>query len=189
MGDYLDIEVFNQLFREYKDRFTRFAKTYVYDSDQAEDIVIESFMYYWENRTTLNEGNNIPSYILTVIKHKCLNYLQRLKTRDDIEKYLIQTEEWELQIKIATLEACNPERLFSEEVQHIIDKTLADLPEQTRNIFIMSRYQDKNHREIAEEVGLSTKSIEYHITKTLKLLRDALKDYFPFLLIMYRIFD
>ena len=53
----------------------------------------------------------------------------------------------------------------------------------------MSRYQDKNHREIAEEVGLSTKSIEYHITKTLKLLRDALKDYFPFLLIMYRIFD
>lgn len=189
MGDYSDIEVFNQLFRNYKDRFVRFAKTYVYDSELAEDIVIESLMYYWENRASLNEGNNIPSYILTVVKHKCLNYLQRLRMKEDIENYLVQTEEWELNIKIATLEACNPEKLFLDEVQNIIDQTLATFPEQTRNIFISSRYHNKNHKEIAEEFGLSTKSIEYHITKTLKSLREALKDYFPFLLVACKMFD
>lgn len=189
MGDYSEIEVFNKLFRDYKERFTRFARTYVYDSNLAEDIVIESLMYYWENRTSLNEGNNVPSYILTVIKHKCLNYLQRVRMKEDVENHLAQTEEWELNIKIATLEACNPERLFLDEVQNIIDRTLATFPEQTRRIFISSRYNNKNHREIAEELGLSTKSVEYHITKTLKLLREELKDYFPFILIMCKILD
>lgn len=187
MECYSDIESFNELYTKYKECFTRFAKTYVHDRDQAEDIVVESLMYYWENRASLNTGNNIPSYVLTVIKHKCMNFLQRARTRQEIEDYLVQTEEWELNIKIATLEACNPEQLFSDEVQHLIDETLDSLPELTRDIFISSRYNNMNHKEIAETFGLSTKSVEYHITKTLKLLRVTLKDYFPLLLIVYKI--
>lgn len=72
-----EIYSFNQLYADYKSRFVHFANTYVSDSMIAEDIAIESLMYYWENRRNLAPDSNIQAYILTTIKHKCLNYLQR----------------------------------------------------------------------------------------------------------------
>ena len=89
-----EIYSFNQLFADYKSRFVHFANTYVGDSMIAEDIAIESLMYYWENRGNLAPDSNIPAYILTVIKHKCLNYLQRLRTREEIVEYLMDCDTW-----------------------------------------------------------------------------------------------
>lgn len=174
-----EIHAFNQLFTDYKSRFVRFAHTYVSDAMTAEDIAIESLMYYWENRAHLAPDSNVPAYILTVIKHKCLNYLQRLRTQEEIVAYLKDCETWELNLRIATLEACNPEKLFSDEVRQLVEKALATLPAQTRDIFIRSRYHNQSHKEIAEALGISTKSVEFHITKALKVLRVVLKDYFP----------
>jgi len=184
-----EINSFTHLYREYKHRFTHFAKTYVEDIVIAEDIVMESLMYYWENRLSLQNDSNIPAYILTVIKNKCLNHLQRERTREEAEKYLQNREDWELNLRIATLEACNPERLFSDEIQRIIEETLASLPPLSREIFIRSRYENQTNKEIAEAFGLSVKSVEYHITKTLKIMRKALKDYLPVLILLNQMSD
>lgn len=177
MNEKKDIQAFNHLFTHYKERFVHFAKTYVEDDMVAEDIAVESLMYYWENQQNLKSHSNIPAYVLTVVKHKCLNYLQRQQIQENALEYLKNCETWELNLRIATLEACNPEKLFSEEIQSLVDSALSSLPEQTRDIFIRSRYQKQNHKEIASELGLSTKAIEFHITKSLKVLRVALKDY------------
>ncbi len=182
MPDYPhNTQFFDHLYRNYKDSFVHFAKTYVYNVETAEDIVMESFLYYLEKRSTLTD-ENIPSYILTVIKNKCLNYLIRLRKQYEIGEYLRNVEAWELNLQIATLEACNPERLFSHEVRKIINETLAKQPQLTREIFIRSRFKEESHKEIAKSLNLSTKSIEYHLTKVLKVLRVALKDYFPFII-------
>ena len=173
------IEIFNHLFTNYKRKFVHFAKTYVNDRAIAEDITIESMIDYWENRNSLPTDSNIPAYILTVIKHKCLNYLQHLRTTEKVAKYLKDCSDWELDLRISTLEACNPERIFCDEIQKIVKETLQKLPLQTREIFIRSRYNNQTHKEIAESLKISTKSVEFHLTKALKVLRVALKDYFP----------
>ena len=184
-----DIKSFNQLYADYKTRFEHFAYTYIADKMIAEDITIESLMYYWENRDKLAPDSNVPAYILTVIKHKCLNYLQRLRTKEDIIEYLKDCDKWELNLRISTLEACNPEKLFSDELQLLVKKTLKTLPAQTRDIFIRSRYYyNQSHKEIANALGISTKTVEFHITKAIKALRISLKDYIPLLLLFPDIF-
>jgi RNA polymerase sigma-70 factor (ECF subfamily) len=184
MPDSEDIYNFNKLFLEYKPRFIHFARTYVGNRETAEDIVIDSLMYYWERRRELSNNANIPAYILTVVKNRCLNHLQHERTKEDTAVYLAKCEEWELNLRIATLNACNPEKLFFKEVQSIIENTLASLSPLSREIFIRSKYENQTNREVAAALNLSVKSIEYHITKTLKILRTALKDYFPAILLV-----
>ncbi len=90
--------------------------------------------------------------------------------------------EWqqrELSIRISTLEACNPNDIFSKEIQSILTKTLDDLPLQTKRVFMMSRFEQKSGKEIAEELGITVKGVDYHIAKALKALRISLKDYLP----------
>ena len=177
-----DLVYFNQLFENYQNEFLFFATSYVRDSSIAEDIVVDSLLYYWENRHKLEPDSNIPAYVLTVVKHKCLNYLQHLKVRDQANEQMKSYSKWELEICIATLQACDPEELFSKEIQDIVEKTLSALPEQTRKIFIMSRYENKSHKEIAAILNITDKGVEFHITKALKQLRISLKDYLSVLL-------
>ena len=68
-----DITSFNQLYKEFQRRFVRFANTYVREITTAEDITIEAMMYYWENKKRLPSDIKILAYVLTVLKHKCID--------------------------------------------------------------------------------------------------------------------
>ena len=175
---------FNQLYEEYNQRFIRFARSYVMVDEVAEDIVNDSFMYYWENKQAIDD-QNISAYLLTVVKHKCINYLKRLFLEEQAKSRFQSLEEWELQLKISTLEACSPEKLLSDEIQMLVQKALRSMPKQTREVLIRSRYQSQSNKEIAAELNISVKAVEYHITKSLKILRIVLKDYFPIWLLYF----
>lgn len=144
----------------------------------AEDIVVEALVKYWQLIST-EDHENQEALLLTILKNKALDYLRHKAVHDAAIDSLAELNERELTIRISTLEACDPTEIFSDEIQKIMYKTLAALPEQTRRIFEMSRFESKSVKEIAEITQLSTKSIEYHITKSIKTLRTALKDYLP----------
>lgn len=182
------IELFNRIYSDYQNRYIRFASSYIYNKEDAEDIVAESLIYYWENREKLQDIKNVPLYILVIIKNKCLAYLQRQRTWNNIAENMLSNKEWELQTRISSLEECNPKDLFSEEIQDLIKKTLDQLPSKTSQIFIMNRYEGKNYQTIAQEMGLSVKSVEYHISNALEALRKNLKDYLPCLLFVFDFF-
>lgn len=175
----LDLQNFNQLISDYQSRFICFANTYIHNSAVAEDFTMEALMYYWENRNRLTENTNPPAYILTIIKHKCLNYLQHQQIHLNTTEQMINDAQWELSTRIATLEACEPKEIFTAEIEAIIKKTLHELPAQTRNIFVMNRYQNMTQKKIAEVLHITPKGVEFHINKATKTLRTALKDYMP----------
>lgn len=179
------INNFNQFFIDYQPRFIHFASTYVHNEVVAEDFVIESIIYYWENRERLPLDTNIPAYVLTVLKHKCIDYLRSQQVHQRASDKIFQIHSWELSNRIATLEEFEPNEIFTTEIQEIVNKTLATLPEQTRRIFAMSRYENKSHKEIADILGITAKGVEYHISKTTKVLRIALKDYLPTSLLFF----
>ncbi|WP_018666989.1 RNA polymerase sigma-70 factor [Bacteroides gallinarum] len=173
---------FNRLYEKYNRRFIRFAKSYVVENEVAEDIVSDTFMYYWEHKQVVVE-QNISAYLLTVIKHKCINYLKHQALEEQAKCSFQSLGEWELRLKISTLEGCEPEKLLSDEIQALVQKALRSMPEQTRNILLRSRYQLQSNKEIAVQLGVSVKAVEYHITRALKILRIVLRDYFPIYLI------
>lgn len=178
-----DIQLFNRLFADYRTRFIRFAQTYVKDISIAEDFTTEAFMSYWENKDKLRLDSNPPAYIMTSIKNKCLNYLEHIQLKQKVLTQMSAHSAWELNTRIVTLKACDPNRLFSEEIQQIITETLATLPPKTAEIFRLSRYENKSNKEIADMMDMTVKGVQFHISKALKELRISLKDYLPAIII------
>lgn len=181
MNGEADRYTLDDLFSDYKGRFVGFARRYVRDEATAEDIVMDAFTQYWSKKDSLHPDSNIPAWILTVIKHKCLNHLEHQKTCRDAAEDIRRQAMWEMQTRIVSLRAYDPEAVFSREAQQIVDDTLGSLPERTRRSFIMSRHENRANGEIASHLGISVKGVEYHISKTLKALRKNLKDFYALL--------
>lgn len=180
-GSILDIKAFNRLFGEYQQRFIRFAATYVSDQATAEDIVMESFAAAWEKRGALTAAA-FPPYTLTIVRNKCLNHLRALNVRARAAEDIHSHGNRMLRARISTLQACDPEELFSEEARRLMNRTLDRLPPKTRAIFIRSRFDGKSYKEIAAEMDTTVKSVEFEVSKAMKALRTALKDYLAFFL-------
>lgn len=169
---------FNSIYERNYRRSFLFAKSYVHDDMAAEDIVAESLVKYWKLFTS-QETEVSEALLLTILKNKALDYLRHKAIHESAIENIMELNLRELNIRISTLEACDPQEIFSHEIQIIIHDTLKTLPEQTRRIFEMSRFENKTAKEIAEETHMTVKGVEYHITKALKVLRINLKDYLP----------
>lgn len=173
---------FNSIYKnQYKQAF-RFVMLYVRNEMVAEDIVTESLLKLWETMK-IDTVERPVSLLITILKHKSLDYL---KTQATAQKAIKAVDEWrvrELKIRISTLNACEPNLIYTKEIQEIITKALQNLPPQTKKVFTLSRFEQKTGKEIAEHLGISVKGVNYHITKALNLLRVLLKDYLPLLFV------
>ena len=166
------IQLFSEFFHENQEKFLSFAYSYIRDRQEAEDILMESMITLWENRDKWEEDSNLHGLLLTIIKNKALNYLAHLQVRLRAEEEINSHSQRELDLRIST-----PDTIIDSEIQHIVQKALKRMPNQSRQIFILSRYQNTPNKKIAEQLGISVKSVEFHITKALKILRTELKDY------------
>lgn len=181
------LEIFDSLFLHYRPRLVRFAVTYISDHAAAEDIVMESFMGYWEKRNSLASDTNPAAYIMASVRNRCLNHLRDESVRRRIREDIRSTEYRYLQSRIETLEECNPEKIFSQEAEAIVRKTLEDLPENIRDVFIMSRLDGLTHKEIALKLDIPQRRVEFYMSKAMDALRLSLKDYLPALLLLLQL--
>lgn len=103
---------FGELYKRYKARFESFAVGYVQDRLIAEDVVTDAFIYYWENRSRLDADCNAAAYILTTIRHKCLNYLRALQVRMRVHNEVGDLQRRVVSENIRSLELCDPQHLL-----------------------------------------------------------------------------
>lgn len=174
---------FNRIYERNYRRSYLFAKSYVHDDMVAEDIAVESLYKYWQLLKKQTDGIS-EALLVTIIKNKAIDYLRKEMLHQTVLENYADISLRDLEIRLSSLEACNPSELFSAEIRILISNTLQELSPQTRRIFELSRYENKSVKEIAEITGLTPKAVEYHITKSLKALRVSLEDYLPFLILL-----
>ncbi|MFK7808116.1 MAG: RNA polymerase sigma-70 factor [Saprospiraceae bacterium] len=171
----LDKAAFEKLFKSHFAHLCNFAGQYVADRDAARDICQKVFILLWENREKIDTNQNVRSYLFTAVKNRCLNYIR------DQKKYRSHV----LDIDIQDIDQSFEEDQFAvEDLQNKIDKALDALPEKCRQVFEMSRYEEKKYQEIADELSISKKTVEAHMSRALRSLREDLKDYLFVLLLL-----
>ncbi|WP_455628457.1 RNA polymerase sigma-70 factor [Parabacteroides chinchillae] len=179
----MDNKDFDSIYNRNYRRSFLFSKSYVHDDMAAEDIVAESLVKYWKLISS-GETDISDALLLTILKNKSLDYLRHQAIQHNVIENMTDIMNREINLRISTLEACDPSEIFSKEIRKIVKETLLTLPEQTQHVFRLSRFENKSVKEIAEITGLTVKGVEYHITKSLKIMKSNLKDYMPLLMFL-----
>ncbi len=177
--DFVLAKSFNEIYTAFYRKSYLYVKSYVQEEMVAEDIVSDSLIKLWE-QLKQKSIDPIAPYLFSMLKNRALDHLKHQTIRDGVHGMMTKGLERELQIRISSLESSDPKEVFSSEIQLIVETTLNSLPERTREIFVLSRFGNKSHKEIAERYNISVKGVEYHIAQSVSLLRIALKDYLPF---------
>lgn len=158
-GDPLSFEI---LFQKYYVRFYNFVFNLTKNSQAAEDIIQNVFMKIWINRASLRPDQSIHNYIYVLSKREMLNHIRDRKAYVQVERLVI-TEQ--------PSEEVTDQSMALKELDERIRRFIADMPEQRRKVFLLSRYRGLTNKEIAEMMGLSVRTVDRHINLALTSLK------------------
>ena len=179
-----DEAAFKVIYNRYVPRLYYFVYEYVPFDDIVENIIQDTLMVLWDKKSTLADSTNLGAYLFTVAKNNCLYKLRDQRYKQKLFEST-EIDEPELKANLDALGVLDTSLLTFMEIEQIIENTLTLLPPQCRTVFKLSRFEEKKNKEIAEELGISVKAIEGHISKALKLFRTSLKDYLPIMAFLF----
>ncbi len=161
-------EAVEKIFRRYYGVICQAVYRVIPQAETAEDIAQEVFFELWRRRLNLQIGTSLPAYLHRAAVNKALNHVRdrKMKWTDDAELPALPD-----------LQPGAQSRLEAGELQTLIDEHIERLPEKCRLVFVLSRFESLSHAEIAEQLNISTKTVENQITKALRYLRQALGPY------------
>lgn len=157
------------LFKRYYKPLWRFAKDMLGDSDQAEDAVQEVFSKIWEKRGSISISSTAKGYLYTAVRNNCLNLIKTNGRKNFLEEGM----EDDMRFSVEDVQSTLAAKTMKEKISHAIDM----LPPKCGLIFKMSRFEDKSYKEIADDLGLSVKTVENQMGKALQLMRQYLQPY------------
>ncbi len=167
-----DIKTFEMTFKQYYQPLVNYSHTILKDMDEAEDIVQQSFVTIWQKQGELQIETSLKSYLYRAVYNASLNRIKQQKVRQNYA-YEVQAVSTYPTFELGQ----------HKELETKIEWALTQLPEQCAKVFKMSRQSQLKYQEIANELGISIKTVENHMGKALKLMREMLKDYLPLLII------
>ena len=157
-------QAFDVLFKKYYAQLARFANMFTKDADNADEVVQSFFVKLWQNRNNLKINTSVKSYLFTSVRNASLNFLKKEKTRTLYEEK-VETEDTKikedksLEFKVAYNEA------------------IKNLPERTRQVFVLSKNEGLTYKEIAEYLEITAKTVENNMGIAFRKLRKILMPY------------
>ncbi|MFN8357935.1 MAG: RNA polymerase sigma-70 factor [Spirosomataceae bacterium] len=161
--------VFEQVFRKYYASLCQYANSILKDSEDAEEVVQNLFCTWWEKRVFVDINVSIKAYLYRSVHNHCLNRVKHLKIQDTYRQHNADVLE---QTQVSATD-----QLQYNELQQQLQQAIDRLPEQCRLVFRLSRFEELKYAEIAEQLGISVKTVENQIGKALKILRTQLADF------------
>lgn len=167
------IKAFEMLFNQYYKPLVNYSFTLLKDTGEAEDIVQQVYINVWQKRDELDIHTSPRAFLYKSVYNASLNRIKQNAVRASYSADAKQT----------AAVADTADAVVAKELKQKIDVAIDQLPEQCGKIFKMSRYGNLKYQEIANELGISIKTVENQMGKALKTLRITLKEYMPLLIL------
>ena len=131
----------------------------------------------WTNRASLAIESSLRSYLFRAVRNGCMNVKKHMKVRDEYKAYMEHDS-------LGNHHSREEEMIISE-LEQKIREAIDHLPMERRKVFILSRYEGLTYGQIAEKLDISVKTVENQMGKALKMLREELRDYLPWIVLFF----
>ena len=162
----VEIQLFEALFRQNYQHLCQRVFGITNDLEAAEDIVQEVFINFW-NRNKERKVDIPEAYLYRACLNKALDY----KSSHKRKAQLLQAHHQE---KVQESERSPQQKMEQQELEHRVQQVIASLPAMCRKVFLLSRYEEMSHKEIAAFLNISPNTVDNHIKKALSILRQLL---------------
>lgn len=162
-----DSQAFEAIYLKHWKKVYRLALSKVRHAETAEDITQQVFVSLWERRLE-SEISSLEAYLCAAVKYRCISHFESRYFRSTVSGL----DSAEVQADPATEDS-----LVHGDLTRAVDKALARLPAKTREVFQLRKLHDYSVHEIADRLGISEKAVEYHVTQSLKVMRQELREY------------
>ncbi|WP_343532792.1 RNA polymerase sigma-70 factor [Pedobacter sp.] len=169
-----DQTAFTEIYRRFWDKVFTVAFHRLQNQAEAEEVVQDVFFSLWKRRSSLEIQYSLNTYLSTAAKYQIITRQRKLYLKEKV----VNVTDLSNEAGVDSTQLWFSERELRQQLDHHIEQ----LPEKCRLVFKMSREQYKSYAQIAEELGVSEKTVEAHITRALKVLRGKLQVGLPFIL-------
>jgi len=177
---------FEYIYQEYYEMLLYVSLQYISNREDAKEAVQDAFVKLWTNRITIKESANIRNFLYTIVKNNCLNILKK-------QEVVLRSQEnlkWmEMHYQYEAMNRLGFDTLEFKELQQKIEESIDKLPDHCKEVFKLSRFSQLKNKEIAQKLNISEKTVESHMTKAIRLLKDDLKPYLPVVLLISDFFS
>lgn len=165
-----DTAALRRLFDQHYPRLLSAVYPYVSDEETCKDLAQDVFVELWNKRETLGIHTSLGAYLRRAVVNRALNYIKanrRTVLDESTDRHdVADTSAQDIRHKNE-----------QERLETVLHAAIERLPEKCRLVFSLSRFEHLSHREIAEQLGISVKTIENQITKAMRLLREAMLEH------------
>ena len=161
-------KAFGEIYNRYWYKLFGVAYHQTGTKEEAEELVHDVFESLW-NKREINNIRHLSSYLVVSVKNLTINYIKSQITQRKYQEYLIFHE---IQQSNTT-----DEIIRFDDLATAVELAMKKLPEKTSEVFKMSRFENQSVKDIARRLNISEKGVEYHITQSLKVLKEHLKAY------------
>ena len=151
---------FSELYLTYYSKLVRFAKEFVIQEEDAENITQDVFIILWENRDFIEHIDNMNAYLFRLVRNKCLDYLKHKV----FEQRYVESVQTSYEVDVVE----------DNDTEILIRAAINSLPKRCRDIFLLSRVEGLKYKEISEQLGISVNTVECQMGIALKKLRIKL---------------
>lgn len=156
-----------ELFNFYYPRLYNFSKSFLKIEDGIDDILQEVFIRIWNNRKEIINSDTFNSYIFTITRNLLLNELRSRLNNQKLKDNILHASLAE--------EYASFEKVEFAELKEKVDVLINELPAKQKEIFTLSRVEGMSNKEIAEKLNISAKTVEYHISQSISIIKSKLK--------------
>jgi RNA polymerase sigma-70 factor (family 1) len=172
-----DESALTELYNKFWQALFMSAYNVIKDKELCEDIIQDIFMNIWHNREKIEIHISLKGYMYACARYQVFNHLRKNKGKvhvelfDDLEKRFLST---------------TPEtQLMHDELVEQLNRIIESLPEKCQAVYKLSREEQLSHKEIAERLNISTKTVENHITKALNTIRSSMGESMSMAMILW----
>ncbi|HJD76990.1 MAG TPA: RNA polymerase sigma-70 factor [Bacteroides reticulotermitis] len=156
-------QAFRRFYDMTYDRLFRIAYYYVKKEEWSQEIVLDVFLKLWNQRSSLLDIQNIEDYCFILVKNASLNFLEKESKHINFHTDALSES--------SIADSSPEESLISEEFFAMYVKALDRLPERCREIFIRVREEKQSYAQVADDLGISIKTVDAHLQKAVSRLK------------------